>query len=418
MDRPGAIERKISFNPEAATFSPVANPAGPVEETVPTSGVTATAAHDSPFKPIAGLAEHHLVSANPALEAISVDDLVSMGVPVEALVKTFEQHSLGQVSTFIGWLLHDNATPTSVIGDPAPFQLQSSTFSPIATKPNYKSVDIDELSTSLGLPGAKMNDNAKGSPARFGNQQSRIVAEENQHMSRGLVATPQNVPRAVPSEYSHQHPRQLAVPISNYAHRPSDTRRVRSYTRTRRTDQGPEPSAADIYPDDAHWTPSQPAHRYQYPTPTYTHPAPHPVVRAEDATNWPTPAEVYDLKAKAPTTAHVSQIFDAKEPHVPPTAEDLAAADAAVLSLLNELPEPKINTLMAFGALDLLADERPLSPAQENGWRYGLNFHGLGLADPWQPPMAIETGPFRVRPRNHEGWGGWEWAMKNGWAMQ
>lgn len=255
-------------------------------------------------------------------------------------------------------------------------------------------------------------------PPGFGNQQSRFVAEENQHMSRGLVATPQNVPRAVPSEYSHQHPRQLAVPISNYAHRPSDTRRVRNYTRTRRTDQGPEPSAADIYPDDAHWTPSQPAHRYQYPAPTYTHPAPHPVVRAEDATNWPTPAEVYDLKAKAPTAAHVSQIFDAKEPHVPPTAEDLAAADAAVLSLLEELPEPKINTLMAFGALDLLADERPLSPAQENGWRYGLNFHGLGLADPWQPPMAIETGPFRVRPRNHEGWGGWEWAMKNGWAMQ
>lgn len=112
MDRPGAIERKISFNPEAATFSPVANPAGPVEETVATSGVTATAARasihsfsfkiaytnnhkdDSPLKPIAGLAEHHLVSANPALEAISVDDLVSMGVPVEALVKTFERKQL------------------------------------------------------------------------------------------------------------------------------------------------------------------------------------------------------------------------------------------------------------------------------------------------------------------------------------
>lgn len=133
---------------------------------------------------------------------------------------------------------------------------------------------------------------------------------------------------------------------------------------------------------------------------------------------WPTPAEVYDPKAKALTSAHVAQTPDTNEIHVPPTVEDFAAADAAVLSLLEELPEPKINTLLNFGALDLLADERPLSPAQETGKRYGLNFYGIGLADPWVPPMASEGDPFRVRPRNHEGWGGWEWAMKNGWAMQ
>ncbi|KAH7380440.1 hypothetical protein DE146DRAFT_773661 [Phaeosphaeria sp. MPI-PUGE-AT-0046c] len=490
MERPDAMERKISFNPEAATFSPVATPARPAEGPVLISGAPTTVAHDSPLQPIAGPAVDHLVNSDRALEAISIDDLVSMGVPVETLMKTFEQNYPGQITNCIGGFFHHSIPPLSAMGNPASFQMQSSTFPSNAIEPNYKSVDIDELSASLGLPGAKSNETAKASPARghrsrpsqgplesalygklidralakpltagvlaqymqsrsessddtirpprkrsdslgtpnteqtpalklvrpppgFGDQLSRIVTEEAQQVPRDTVTTLQNSICAAPPGYFHKP----AVPFLNHAHRSSNTRRLRSYTRTRRTDQGPEPSVADIYPDDAHWTPSQPAHRYQYPAPSYLPPAPQPVVRAEDVTSWPTPAEVYDPKAKVPTTTHFSQMLNHKDSHVPPTAEDLAAADAAVLSLLDELPEPKINTLLNFGALDLLADERPLSPAQESGKRYGLNFHSLGLADPWQPPMALETDPFRVRPRNHEGWGGWDWAMKNGWAM-
>lgn len=258
-------------------------------------------------------------------------------------------------------------------------------------------------------------------PPGFVDQQPQIVAEEAQQASIDPVTVLRNAPRA-PAAYFQQQPHfpQPAVPPQTHANRTPTARRIRSYTRTRRTDQGPEPSAADIYPDDAHWTPPQHTPRYQYHTPPYVPPVPQPlpVVRAEDSMAWPTPAEVYDPKAKAPTSAHAPQITEFKKEHVPLTTEDFAAADAAVLSLLDELPEPRINTLLNFGALDLLADERPLSPAQEDGKRYGLQFFGIGLADPWLPPQASEGDPFRVRPRNHEGWGGWEWAMRNGWAMQ
>jgi hypothetical protein len=96
----------------------------------------------------------------------------------------------------------------------------------------------------------------------------------------------------------------------------------------------------------------------------------------------------------------------------------MSAADGDVLSLINQLPDPSIDTLIRFGAFDLLPEERPLTPMQESGKRYGMNFFGIGLGDDWVPPAAGENEPFRVRPRDHEGWGGWEWAIKKGWGNE
>jgi hypothetical protein len=41
---------------------------------------------------------------------------------------------------------------------------------------------------------------------------------------------------------------------------------------------------------------------------------------------------------------------------------------------------------------------------------------GLAVGDAWNAPAAVEGAPFRVRPRDHEGWGGWEWAIQEGWG--
>lgn len=473
---------------------------------------------DSPLQPLISPGGRNIVGTGRPLEAISVDDLASMGVSMEAVMKTLErkqgaptikahrltktEHPSSQTLSYIGGYPYGYLPSSSAIADPPTSLLQPSTLSSYQTEPDFKTADIDELNASLGLPGAKIDAAPKASPAPghrsrasqgthddtlygkligramtkpmtadalarymqsrsesseetvrpprershslrnpdveeaptlkfvrappgFGDQQPRIVAEEAQQVLMDPATFVQNV-APVPAGYVQQqhHVPQSTISYQSPARGPSTTRRIRSYTRTRRTDQGPEPSAADIYPDDAHWTPPQATPRYHRAasyvpsTPSYMPPTPQTVVRAEDSTAWPTPAEVYDPKTKTPTSAHVTQTCDTKEVHVPPTAEDFAAADAAVLSLLDELPEPKINTLLNFGALDLLADERPLSPAQDSGKRYGLQFHGIGLADPWLPPQASEGDPFRVRPRNHEGWGGWEWALKNGWAMQ
>jgi hypothetical protein len=102
--------------------------------------------------------------------------------------------------------------------------------------------------------------------------------------------------------------------------------------------------------------------------------------------------------------------------------DDLSAADPDVHTLLEEMPAPSVNTMIHFGALDLVGDNRSLTPDQENGKRYGMQYNGLGIGDDWQLAPVARSGSyenveaFRVRPRNHEGWGGWEWAVRRGWA--
>ncbi|KAF1849439.1 uncharacterized protein K460DRAFT_365321 [Cucurbitaria berberidis CBS 394.84] len=214
--------------------------------------------------------------------------------------------------------------------------------------------------------------------------------------------------------------------IQHQARRSSSRRRPRAYTRVRRTDQGPEPSAADIYPDDANWepfpipfngrerVPNRPSFVPQLPL--------QRVIQVNDTIGWPTPAEVYTQptpsgvnmhKSDAPPRSPTINIF---ENHVPPTGTDINAADDEVLAIIDELPDPSATTLLRLGSFDLGCDERPLTPGQYDASRYGMEYHGLALGDTWNCPPAEETEPFRVRPRNHEGWGGWEWALRSGWG--
>jgi hypothetical protein len=393
---------------------------------------------------------------------------------------------------------HENVIPQQPIVFPAPSMVPLM-FSSQYTEPNLNTVDIDELSASLGLPSAKKETTLNASPAcsnnsdasqgvpkalygklidralstpltahtlahymksrsdsseetvkaiqgphdafataktlnqehgqalkvvrpppGFANQIPRMVVVENEHphMPTGPAAMQQKVALAAPSGYFQQHPNmvQSATPLQHHARHNSNRRRPRTHTRTKRTDQGPEPSAADIYPDDAHWTPTQYTQQNYFAPRQYVPPPPQLVVRTGDASSWPTPAEVYTHEPQAPPAAHVPQAFDIFEAHTMPTAGDLGAADSEVLSLIEELPAPTIQTLMHFGAVDLLPEDRSLSPDQQSGKRYGVNFYGIGIGDDWQPPPVQESDPFRVRPRDHSGWGGWEWAIKKGWA--
>jgi hypothetical protein len=274
-------------------------------------------------------------------------------------------------------------------------------------------------------------------PPGFGNQTPRMVKVEDEQVSAGpstIHQTPQ-----YPVQAGYYQPRQPSVgqsstPFQPHPRHPSSRRRPRGQTRTKRTDQGPEPSAADIYPDDANWMPAAPIQRnYFAPPPPQVQQQQQQQV--QDPMSWPTPAEVHQPRAlpqaaaqaaaQAHTQAHAyayQKPFDLFENHTPPSIEDKNASDEEVLSLLDQLPEPTIDNLIEFGALDLLGDERPLTPQQNTGTRYGLEFYGIGLWDYWGPPVAANAGswekpePFRVRPRDHEGWGGWDWGMKKGWG--
>jgi len=266
-------------------------------------------------------------------------------------------------------------------------------------------------------------------PPGFGMQQPRMVTVEDEQITTAPTTMQQNIAQVTPSGYFHQYPIQDQAGPSNPRHiRHASTRkRPRGYTRTKRTDQGPDPSAADIYPDDAQLTPNpQPFRQNHFSPPAYI--PPPPVVQPEDATSWPTPAEVYtnEPKAPVPTPAHVPQLFTPREFVASPTPQDRSAADKDVHSLLHDLPEPSINTLITFNSFDLVGEDRSLSPDQRSGKRYGLIGGGIALGDNWAPPRKQEWGqsgrymndPFRVRPRDHDGWGGLAWAIAKGWGEE
>lgn len=467
----------MSFNPEAAAFSPT------------TASAKAAETSDA---------------ATGHVENVSFDSL-SQAIPMEVLMRTLAgrcfnphpnarpltvtEHPMMSIQDLIGSSPNTYAPPQQPIDYAAGHQ-PTFKFSLRSTEPNLNIVDIDELSASLGLPSAKQEANPDDTPARmhkarpsqgghdalygklidkalnkpltadalahymrsrsesseetvkpsqsphdpfidygtpadeqgpalkvvqpppgFGVQMPRMVATKDERTHTDAMHHNIAVAQAAPPGYFHRHPRQdldsgPVYPIQHHARHSVARRHPRRHTRTKRTDQGPEPSAADIYPDDAHWTPTQQPYRQNYFSP------PPPVVHVEDAASWPTPAEVFQPKPSAPTPQPY-------EPHVSPTAEDLNASDADVHSLLHDLPDGSIPTLIMYGAYDLLNDERSLSPDQSSGKRYGVNFYGIGLGDEWQPPKQgdgsidrYRADPFRVRPRDHEGWGGWEWAIK------
>lgn len=345
-------------------------------------------------------------------------------------------------------------------------------FPPQQSQPDYSAVDINELSAGFGLPTPKVDTNEDASPtasqksrhsqahpgALYGkligwaldkpltakglaeylqNQDLRTPSElpapttsspstKSMHRDMETIRTPPrpaqvraaipapaetiNVPKG-PSAFHHQH-RRSSNSSTSYQHhtRNSSMRRYpRRTSRAKRMDQGPMPSSADIYPDDANWTPSAPIYEgYDYTT-HHEQPVEQSQVIVETAFDWPIPAQVY-------------------HPEPAPTAADVDAGDCDVFAIMSELSELPLSALAELSTsqdlsvasgLGLSCDSRALTPAQLDGSRYGMRFHGIAFGDEWKLPRVGEfdqSEPFRVRPRDHDGWGGWEWALRRGWG--
>jgi hypothetical protein len=130
-------------------------------------------------------------------------------------------------------------------------------------------------------------------PPGFQGQLPRMVTVEEKSPLKVPATVQQNIAYAAPFDFLRQLRPNFGQPTTPSRHNRPPSRRPRGYTRTKRTDQGPEPSAADIYPDDANWTPTQPMYQNYFVHSSYMVPAPQAVVQPEDAASWPTPAEVY-----------------------------------------------------------------------------------------------------------------------------
>lgn len=215
----------------------------------------------------------------------------------------------------------------------------------------------------------------------------------------------------------------------------------------KRADQGPMPSSADIYPEDAVSPNANALYEEQHPAgylrnPRMSQPPPPlPSLRVEDANAWPTPAEAKTTKPAVRTSSLSTSVVQpsdkpAEEQHpenVQPTESATISEDNVPTVSEDDVPTSKASptdSILSNYSLKLIADSRPLTPHQLDGSRYGLRFFGLGLNDAWIPPPIKGLGPqnddtdeevpwpkkqFRTRPRLHEGWGGWEWAHKEGW---
>ncbi|KAF2628483.1 hypothetical protein BU25DRAFT_490607 [Macroventuria anomochaeta] len=482
-------QRTTSFNPEAAAFNPVFSSPVPQDAApVPTTSPTPPQVPDSafPMAPMFNYSPFHaagsmrsLYRRDPLTPApVRLEDFLSPDV--QALVKKLEEHPDVQEIRAPHTPALETTQAVEVIASPRP-SLPPFTFPEPQPQPDYVAVDINELSAGLGLPAMKVDPNDEASPAAshksrlsqahpgalYGkligwaldkpltakgladflqNQDlhtpseppastsvspTRTVVHGNTETTRAepevkstqegdvpnshRVAIPAptetiTIPRG-PSAFQHQRRRSSASSASYRHHMriPSNRRYPRRTSRAKRMDQGPMPSAADIYPDDAHWTPSAPIYEGLDYMAYNDQPAEQPQVIVDNVFNWPPPAQVY-------------------KPELAPTVADIDAADIDVLALMNELPEPSLDTLAKLDssrdlrsatAFDLPCDERALTPAQLDGSRYGMRFYGIGYGDQWDlPKMGYlgETEPFRVRPMDHAGWGGWEWALRKGWG--
>ncbi|KAF7450955.1 hypothetical protein A1F97_03973 [Pyrenophora tritici-repentis] len=286
-------------------------------------------------------------------------------------------------------------------------------------------------------------------PPGFGRVQSRRIPAGESGAAVLSVMDPQNVPTG-PAAMTRPRRFSDLPQFPQHASGSGHRRRSRAYTRGKRTDQGPEPSAADIYPEDANVTRRssylQPAVPFLFPK---AEPLPQSHFSAEDPVSWPTPAEVDTLNLKKPQTPRsLIRLFDQKfgneaaaaalpappapfdifADHSYPTKDDFNAADDEVRFLLSSIPtfyyQQEVGQAQTQtqhqdqGTAYLTCDTRPLTPEQLTGARYGIRYHGIGLGDNWKCLEVKEGEPFRVRPRNHDGWGSWEWAIRKGWAKE
>lgn len=266
--------------------------------------------------------------------------------------------------------------------------------------------DINTSSAPPALPSVSPAKTLKTKTTPTKSESWSTLGKEAPPLARFAAPVPAKtnfVPKG-PSAHHHQHHqhRRSSTSTASYSQHtrvPSHRRCPRRSSRAKRLDQGPLPSSADIYPDDFPLPPAPiPSRRTNHAFQPPIH-ASDPNLVIANPFNWPSPAQVY-------------------APEPPPSLADMHAADTDVLALVHELPEPSVCTLAKLGntntrhvraasGFDLRCDGRALTPAQEDGSRYGIRFFGLGYGDRWEVSGVGEGEGFRVRPREHEGLGGW-----------
>jgi hypothetical protein len=116
--------------------------------------------------------------------------------------------------------------------------------------------------------------------------------------------------------------------------------------------------------------------------------------------------------------------------HTDTPAAGTKATESSFTSADYETSPPPSPCASMLGLVDqstsdrLRPDHRPLSLSQETGTRYGIEIGAIGVSSlgtsdrtrwmpsPWSRPS--QQGDFGVRSRDHESWGGWEWATEKG----
>jgi hypothetical protein len=103
MERPDSMDRKTSFNPKAAAFSPSTAPIKLAEMPNTTAGSRISAlprrrsyrffrvisTNDMTEDSFVSLHTNNLEEANLALQQVSLEDLLSQGIPMDVLMRTF-----------------------------------------------------------------------------------------------------------------------------------------------------------------------------------------------------------------------------------------------------------------------------------------------------------------------------------------
>ncbi|EUC51102.1 hypothetical protein COCMIDRAFT_80009 [Bipolaris oryzae ATCC 44560] len=486
-NRPELSRSRASFNPEAATFSPAPAKIGAADIDTKLTlcmkppqklGVPGMYEEDSPFRPSREMRPDYQAYSGPSIPQLAdtQSDQLDMSFP------DFHEmlHALSQAENQAA---QNPGTSMESIHTATPYQSRW-VWPTQRYSPSFSAPEVEELSTSLGLPGIAGKGKARAdstarpsnlpdfkSPAStnlharflnaqgvadhtaigpqnlhsygFGTQQEREIGEdpptrtvqpppgfagerpreivEEDQASRTVQPPPgftgersreifaekrgtnfadilePQVVTAGPSAI--RHPRRFndlqsavqALQQRSHTNRlpPNRVTRPRAATRTKRSDQGPEPSSADIYPDDAPYLSTR---RPSYvPDPAlvfHGYPSHDRGFKPQDTTSWPTPAEVYaenpvqgPTHTSSSTKKDVEPEFDLFKDHHDPTDDDIHDPDADIDALLSAIPH-----LLDLDVPELECDPRPLTPGQIDGSRYGMRFHGIGLGDRWMGP--------------------------------
>ncbi|EMD90687.1 hypothetical protein COCC4DRAFT_186460 [Bipolaris maydis ATCC 48331] len=370
--RPDFPRRSASFNPEAETFSPAPAKIGAAD-----IDTKLTPRMNSPQR----LSVLEIGPSVPQLAGTQSDQL-DMSFP------DFHDmlHALNQAGNKAA---QNPSTPMESIHIAAPYQ--SRCVEPTQRyAPSFSAPEVEELSTSLGLPGivGKGKAGADDSTARPSNLPDfKSPASSNLHgklMGRALAFRH-------PRRFSDLQSAVQALQQKSHANRlpPKRVIRPRATTRTKRSDQGPEPSSADIYPDDAPYPSTRRPSYVPDPTLVFHDYSSHGrSFKPQDTTSWPTPAEVYSenpIQGPAHPSSSAKEDtepgFDLFKDHYYPTDADIHEPDAEIDALLKAIPH-----LLDLHVPELKCDSCPLTPGQTDGSRYGMRFHGIGLGDRWMGP--------------------------------